>query len=104
MCGLDLLVDGRVPLGSGLSSSHALECAVALSINELLGWGLSRNDLARLAQVAENDFVGAPTGMLDQLASLFCTARHALFLDNRSLAAEQVPLDTTRPGRWCGTS
>ncbi len=96
--GLDVLVDGRVPLGSGLSSSHALECAVLTALNDLFGWGLSRNDLGRLTQVAENDFVGAPTGMMDQLASLRCTSGHALFLDNRSLAAEQVPLDPAADG------
>jgi galactokinase len=96
--GLDLLVDGRVPLGSGLSSSHALECAVALAMNDLFGLGLDANSLGRLSYTAENDFVGAPTGMMDQLASLRCTAGHALFLDNRTLDAEQVPLDPVADG------
>jgi galactokinase len=91
--GLDLLIDGRVPLGSGLSSSHALECAVALAVNDLFELGLGLDALGRLSYVAENDFVGAPTGMMDQLASLRCTAGHALFLDNRSFVGEQVPLD-----------
>jgi galactokinase len=96
--GLDLLVDGRVPLGSGLSSSHALECAVALAMNDLFELGLDANSLGRLSYTAENDFVGAPTGMMDQLASLRCTAGHALFLDNRTLDVEQVPLDATADG------
>jgi len=96
--GMDLLVDGRVPLGSGLSSSHALECAVAMAMNELFELGLDTNGLGRLSYTAENDFVGAPTGMMDQLASLRCTAGHALFLDNRTLEAEQVPLDTVAAG------
>jgi galactokinase len=91
--GLDVLVDGRVPLGSGLSSSHALECAIASALNDLLGYGLGPNDLARLSQVTENAFVGAPTGLMDQLASLRCTKGNALFLDIRSLEGEQVPLD-----------
>jgi len=91
--GLDVLVDGRVPLGSGLSSSHALECAVALALNDVFELGLDTHALAQLSRRAENDFVGAPTGMMDQLASLQCTAGNALFLDTRSLAAEQVPLD-----------
>ncbi|MDQ1617785.1 MAG: galactokinase, partial [Actinomycetota bacterium] len=91
--GLDLLIDGRVPLGSGLSSSHALECAVALAVNDMFELGLGLDALGRLSYVAENDFVGAPTGMMDQLASLRCTAGHALFLDNRSFEGEQVPLD-----------
>jgi galactokinase len=96
--GMDLLVDGRVPLGSGLSSSHALECAVAMAMNELFELGLDANGLGRLSYTVENDFVGAPTGMMDQLASLRCTAGHALFLDNRTLEAEQVPLDTVSAG------
>jgi galactokinase len=96
--GMDLLVDGRVPLGGGLSSSHALECSVALAMNEMFGLGLDLNGLGRLSYTAENDFVGAPTGMMDQLASLRCTAGHALFLDNRTLEAEQVPLDTVADG------
>ena len=96
--GLDLLVDGRVPLGSGLSSSHALECAVALAMNDLFELGLDANSLGRLSYTAENDFVGAPTGMMDQLASLRCTAGHALFLDDRTLDAEQVPLDPVADG------
>jgi galactokinase len=96
--GMDLLVDGRVPLGSGLSSSHALECAVAMAMNELFELGLDANGLGRLSYTAENDFVGAPTGMMDQLASLRCTTGHALFLDNRTLEAEQVPLDTVSAG------
>jgi galactokinase len=96
--GLDVLVDGRVPLGSGLSSSHALECAVALAVDALGGIDLGTDDLARLSLVTENDFVGARTGMMDQLASLRGTAGHALFLDTRSLAVEQVPLDPAADG------
>jgi galactokinase len=96
--GLDLLVDGRVPLGAGLSSSAALECAVAMALDGILALGLDRDRLAVLAQRAENDFVGAPTGMMDQLASLRCTAGHAIFLDTRSLHAEQVPLDVASAG------
>jgi galactokinase len=96
--GADILVDGRVPLGSGLSSSHAMECAVITALDALHGTGLGPNQLARLALVAENDFVGAPTGMMDQIASLRATAGHALFLDNRSLDVEQVPLDPARAG------
>ncbi|MGZ4639056.1 MAG: galactokinase, partial [Actinomycetes bacterium] len=55
--GMDLLVDGRVPLGSGLSSSHALECAVGLAMNDLFALDLEANDLGRLSHAAENDFV-----------------------------------------------
>jgi galactokinase len=96
--GMDLLVDGRVPLGGGLSSSHALECGVALAVNDIFGLGLGTKELALLTQRAENDFVGAPTGLMDQLASLGCTTGHALFLDTRSLESEHVPLDPSDDG------
>jgi galactokinase len=96
--GMDVLVDGRVPLGGGLSSSHALECAVALAVNDIFGLGLDTRELALLTQRAENDFVGAPTGLMDQLASLSCTTGHALFLDTRSLVGEHVPLDPSDDG------
>ena len=82
-----------VPIGAGLSSSAALTCATALAVNDAYGLGLTREQLVDVAQRAENDFVGAPTGMLDQSASLLCTADHALLLDCRSREARQVPLD-----------
>ena len=96
--GLSILVDGDVPSGAGLSSSAALSCAVALALRDLLGLGLSATALVDVARRAENDFVGAPTGILDQSASLLCTAGHALFLDTRDRAAEQVPFDLAAAG------
>jgi galactokinase len=92
LAGYDILVDGDVPVGAGLSSSAALECAIALAISELEGAEIDRFDLALLAQRAENDFVGVPCGIMDQAASLLCTADHALFLDVRSHAHDQVPV------------
>jgi len=96
--GLDVLVDGRVPPGGGLSSSHAIEVAVALAVNDLCGLGMDIDGVARLTQAAENDFVGAPTGLMDQLALLRGRAGHALFLDTRSLGFEHVPLDPDAAG------
>ncbi len=96
--GLDLLVDGNVPAGAGLSSSAALECAVALAVDEIFGLGIERPALARLAQRAENDFVGVPSGIMDQSASLLCREGHVLFLDTRNLEVEQVPLDLEATG------
>ncbi|MCW2901092.1 MAG: galactokinase [Streptosporangiaceae bacterium] len=90
--GADLLVDSDLPQGAGLSSSAALECAVALALCELSGLEIPRPELARLAQRAENDFVGMPCGIMDQSASLLCTADHALLLDCRSGLSTQVPL------------
>ncbi len=96
--GLDVVVDGDVPAGAGLSSSAALECAVAVAWNDLAGLDLGRDDLAAAARRAENDVVGAPTGGMDQMASLHGQAGHLVFLDMRSLAAEQVPFDPPAAG------
>ncbi|HXV93221.1 MAG TPA: galactokinase, partial [Pseudonocardia sp.] len=86
-----------VPLGAGLSSSAALECAVAVAADELAGLGLAGSDegrraLAAACRRAENEVVGAPTGGMDQIASLFGRAGHAVLLDTRDGAVRQVPL------------
>jgi galactokinase len=96
--GASVLVDTDVPVGAGLSSSAALTCSVALALSDLVAPDLRPEDLVELARSAENDFVGAPTGILDQSASVLCTAGHALFLDTRDLTSEQVPLDLAAAG------
>ena len=96
--GVSVLVDTDVPVGAGLSSSAALTCSVALALSDLVAPHLTRADLVELARRSENDFVGAPTGILDQSASLLCEAGHALFLDTRSRTTEQVPLDLAAAG------
>ncbi len=96
--GVSVLVDGDVPAGMGLSSSAALSCSVALALRDLVAPDLAVADLVDVARRAENDFVGAPTGILDQSASLLCTAGHALFLDTRDRGSEQVPLDLRAAG------
>jgi galactokinase len=96
--GVSVLVDGDVPAGMGLSSSAALSCSVALALRDLAAPELAVADLVDVARRAENDFVGAPTGILDQSASLLCTAGHALFLDTRDRSTEQVPLDLRAAG------
>jgi len=96
--GLMLALDGDLPPGAGLSSSAAVCCAVALACNDLFGLGLDRVALARLAQRAENDFVGAPVGIMDQMAVLHGLAGHAIFLDTRSLAVRPVPLRLAEHG------
>jgi galactokinase len=96
--GVSVLVDGDVPAGMGLSSSAALSCSVALALRDLAAPELTPADLVDVARSAENDFVGAPTGILDQSASLLCTAGHALFLDTRDRSTEQVPLDLAAAG------
>ncbi|MFH8365970.1 galactokinase [Streptomyces sp. NPDC018031] len=96
--GADLHFDSSVPTGAGLSSSAALEVATATALDELYGLGLARPEAARLCQRAENDFVGVPCGVMDQMASACCTAGHALFLDTRDLRLRQVPLDLAAAG------
>jgi len=91
--GADLVLDSDVPSGAGLSSSHALECAVGTALLGLAGIDLDPTDLALLVRTAENDFVGAPTGIMDQMASLHGRAGHVLFLDTRSLEVEPVAFD-----------
>ena len=91
--GLDILIDGQVPLGAGLSSSAALECAVATAINELFNLGLTLPELSRAAQRAENVYVGMPCGIMDQSVSLMATEGNALLLDTRDLSTEQIPFN-----------
>ncbi|MEV7636468.1 galactokinase [Pseudarthrobacter enclensis] len=92
--GIDLLLDSDVPLGAGLSSSHAIECAVVTALNDLTGAGLAAEDMVLATQRAENDFVGAPTGIMDQSASLRGAKGHAVFLDCRDQNASLVPFET----------
>jgi galactokinase len=96
--GADLVVDGDVPAGSGLSSSAALECATAAALADLHGARLDRPALAAAARRAENEVVGVPSGAMDQMVSMLGKAGHALFLDTRSLATEQVPLPLEAAG------
>lgn len=91
--GVDLLLDGTVPVGAGLSSSAAVECSVAIALRDLFAPKVSVDELIDIARAAENDYVGAPTGVLDQSAAILCTAGHALFLDVATGEHTQVPFD-----------
>ncbi|MDP5227407.1 MULTISPECIES: galactokinase [Arthrobacter] len=96
--GFELYLDSTVPLGSGLSSSHAIECATITALAELSGATLSPQELVLLTQKGENDFVGAPTGILDQSASLRGERGHAVFLDCRDQHVELIPFDAKADG------
>jgi galactokinase len=111
--GACLAIDSDLPVGAGLSSSAALECATALALTELAptepaptepaptepaGLSVDRRELAAIARRAENDFVGTPSGIMDQSASLLCRPGHALLLDCRSLETSQVPFDPAAAG------
>lgn len=101
--GFDVAIDSCVPLGAGLSSSAALECAVAVGVDDLLTLGLSdtvagRHVLLDAGRRAENFYVGAPTGGLDQAAALLCSPGHVILLDCRTLDAEPVEFDLAARG------
>jgi galactokinase len=106
--GATIEIDSDVPAGAGLSSSAALECSVALALTGLAELDIPSTDLVMMARRAENEFAGVPTGIMDQSASLLCTAGHALLLDCQSLETTQVPFDAhlliidTRAGHKLG--
>ena len=96
--GVDLMIDGHVPLGAGLSSSAALECSVATAMNHLFDMGYNLEDLARLTQKAENKYVGVPCGIMDQSVSLMATQGSALLLDCRDLSTKNIRFDVASSG------
>ena len=96
--GADLVLTSDVPVGAGLSSSAALECGVLTALVDLSALEVAPLDRARLARRCENEYVGAPTGLMDQAASTLCEAANALFLDCRSADHRQVPLDLGAAG------
>lgn len=96
--GVDVMIDGHVPLGAGLSSSAALECSVATALNELFSLGFSVKSLARLAQKGENEYVGVPCGIMDQSVSLMAKRGSALLLDCRDLTSRDIAFDVASHG------
>ena len=90
--GASLRIRGEVPIGSGLSSSAAIEVATACALTANSGLNIDNRELALLCQRAENEFVGARVGIMDQFVSLFGQAQHALLLDCRSLEFKLLPL------------
>jgi galactokinase len=96
--GANLLVESDLPTGAGLSSSAALLCATAVALLGLHGIEVAPDEVARLAQRAENQYVGAPVGLMDQMASMCCTAGHALYFDIRAMSTDQIPFDPAADG------
>src|SRR5688500_2241379 len=91
--GFNLVIDGDVPLGAGLSSSAAVECATAFALNELFQLGIEKIEMVKMAQLAEQTFAKVMVGIMDQFASMFGKKDHVIKLDCRSLEYEYVPLD-----------
>ncbi|MGW5187993.1 galactokinase [Kribbella sp. NPDC004138] len=96
--GANLHFESDLPSGAGLSSSAALLCATAVALLGLVDVEIDPAEVARLAQRAENQYVGAPVGLMDQTASMCCTAGHALAFDIRSGALDQIPFDPEADG------
>ena len=93
--GMDIALQGNVPLGSGMSSSAAIEMAVGFLFQSLVGFEMSGPDLALIGQKAENKFVGVNTGIMDQFVSRLGKKDHALFLDCRTFEYDLVPFETS---------
>lgn len=89
--GLDVLFDADLPMSSGLSSSASISCAAAQAASDLLGWGLAPDRIARLARVSENEVVGSPTGIMDQLAAACGEDGFALRIDTATEVITRVP-------------
>jgi galactokinase len=90
--GFNLVVDGNVPIGAGLSSSAALECATVFALDHLFKLGIPRKEMVTIAQKAEHEYAGVMVGVMDMFASLFGKKDHAIRLDCRTLDFEYVPV------------
>jgi galactokinase len=96
--GATIEINSDLPVGAGLSSSAGLECATALALTGLAGARVPRRELVQIARRAENVFIGVPSGIMDQSASLLCEAGHALLLNCGTLEISQVPFDPAAAG------
>lgn len=91
--GFDCVLSSEIPVGSGISSSAALECGLAYGLNELFDLGLSKLDIVALSQSAEHNYVGTKCGIMDQYASVMSKKDHVILLDCQSIIHEYIPLD-----------
>lgn len=91
--GFDCIIESRLPVGAGISSSAALECGIASGLNKLFNLKLKDLEIVKLSQKAENDFVGSNCGIMDQFSSVMSKKDHIILLDCRSLEAEFIPAD-----------
>lgn len=89
--GFNCVYSGDIPIGSGMSSSAAVEAGLAFALDRIFGLNIERADIARIAQRSENEFVGVKCGIMDQFANLLSKGRSALYLDCRSLEYEHIP-------------
>ena len=90
--GFDCVLESNVPIGSGVSSSAAMECGLAFGLNELFGLGLSKMDIVELSQAAEHTYAGTKCGIMDQFASVMSKEGHVILLDCESLEYSYIPI------------
>lgn len=95
LSGFNIILGGNVPIGAGVSSSAAVECATVFALNELFGFGISRMEMVKIAQKAEHEFAGVMCGIMDQFASMFGKENSVISLDCRSLEYEYFPIEMT---------
>jgi galactokinase len=93
LTGFNAVLTCNVPIGGGMSSSAAVECATVFALNKLFNFGLDRLSMVQLAQKAENEFVGVQCGIMDMFASMMGKKDHVILLDCSNLAYEYFPLD-----------
>lgn len=98
--GFNCVFGGDIPLGSGMSSSAALECGLAYGIGVMAGLELSRTEIARIGQAAENQFVGMQCGLMDQYANMHGQENHLILMDCREETHQTVPVDLKNYGLW----
>lgn len=96
--GADISIESDVPEGAGLSSSAALECAVAAAVSDAFSLGLRSDEIAAVAHAAETDVVGVPCGVMDQLVSVHARPAHVLLIDCTTMTMEPIPFDPTSCG------
>ena len=91
-CGLDMVINGNIPNGSGLSSSASLEVLTGFCLKDQYGFDVTNVDLAKIGQYSENNFNGMNCGIMDQFASAMGKKDHAIFLDTADLSYQYAPL------------
>lgn len=91
--GFDAVIKGNVPIGAGMSSSAAMECASAYALAQLFDLDISRHDIVKIAQRAEHSFAGVQCGIMDMFASVYGKKDHAIRLDCKTLEYEYIPLN-----------
>lgn len=93
MTGFDCIIESYLPMGSGISSSAALECGLAFGLNQIFNLGLEKIDLVKIGQKAEHTYVGTQCGIMDQFASVMSQSGHVILLDCDSIEHQMIPAD-----------